>query len=630
MKTNANQDQQSRAAASESSQSEVEQLKGKQTLSPPSLSFNGENPPANNNPNNTPIQRKLPEEVQGHMESSFGTSFADVNIHTDSQEATNVNALAFTQGNNIHFAPGQFKPNTSAGKELIGHELTHVVQQRAGKVQPTTSVNGKAVNDDTGLEAEADQMGRQVAQAKAAPSTNPVAPFQLQNPQGGVIQNKVIQRWNPFGGIIDSVRSGADAIAKQMFLAKNQYGPQDLAPPTQIGGFSAMYHPRSGPDGSLLVYVSTAVNFQDGLSIDGSGNVTDNTGELSDAVSDIMGEPVANRAAQVARFQWTAQEKIDHLEHFKDRCDEAEDAWSTSSHGQRFFIDKENWQDIEAGVSVVILVNDTPTGIEHLTTTVNKVPTSGGYSAGAWVSSGSATDARDSGMTIDSNNNTKNETSTFLRETVYFRDGSARLTASARNQLRNFVMLYQDSANNTITNKLKLVGRASSSGEEASNSILAQKRIDAVENALKTSVTGPESGANFPALADARIETDNQGETGAGEGEEWRRVDIIIGSGEVQNTVIHEFGHVFGLDDEYVTDPSESVLDGGTGGVTGTRTGHDSTSHAEFANSGGDNSVYEMNDSIMSVGNEVRSNHMVTFNWALRELTGKSEWKIKS
>ena len=44
-------------------------------------------------------------------------------------------ALAYTQGTDIHFAPGQFEPDTSAGQQLLGHELTHVIQQAEGRVQ---------------------------------------------------------------------------------------------------------------------------------------------------------------------------------------------------------------------------------------------------------------------------------------------------------------------------------------------------------------------------------------------------------------------------------------------------------------------------------------------------------------
>ncbi|MCB9235678.1 MAG: DUF4157 domain-containing protein [Bacteroidia bacterium] len=109
----------------------------------------------------------MPETVQTKMEQSFGTDFSNVNIHQNSGEASSMNALAYTQGNDVHFAPGQFKPDTSQGQELLGHELTHVVQQRAGRVQPTAQEKGFSVNDDKSLESEADTMGAKAARGES-------------------------------------------------------------------------------------------------------------------------------------------------------------------------------------------------------------------------------------------------------------------------------------------------------------------------------------------------------------------------------------------------------------------------------------------------------------------------------
>ena len=109
---------------------------------------------------------KLPDEVQTKMEGAFGTSFADVNIHKNDNSATDMGALAYTQGKDVHFAPGQYNPGTQKGQELIGHELTHVEQQKAGRVQPTAQGKGMDVNDDPKLENEADEMGKKAAEGK--------------------------------------------------------------------------------------------------------------------------------------------------------------------------------------------------------------------------------------------------------------------------------------------------------------------------------------------------------------------------------------------------------------------------------------------------------------------------------
>lgn len=125
-----------------------------------------------------PLQKKsdnsngLPAPVQNQMEGALGADFSNVNIHANSQSATDVGALAYTQGNDVHFAPGQYNPESSSGQELIGHELTHVVQQREGRVQPTTQAKGLPVNDDKGLEDEADAGGRKAVQMKGAGNSN--------------------------------------------------------------------------------------------------------------------------------------------------------------------------------------------------------------------------------------------------------------------------------------------------------------------------------------------------------------------------------------------------------------------------------------------------------------------------
>lgn len=103
----------------------------------------------------------IPDAVKQRMEDSFGTDFSSVRVHPDSSKAPEVGALAYTQGTDIHFAPGQFKPDTAAGQELLGHELTHVVQQAEGRVQPTTEIGGMPVNDNEALEHEADVRGAQ-------------------------------------------------------------------------------------------------------------------------------------------------------------------------------------------------------------------------------------------------------------------------------------------------------------------------------------------------------------------------------------------------------------------------------------------------------------------------------------
>lgn len=101
----------------------------------------------------------LPAVVQRKMESLFGTSFADVRVHVGLQ-ARQIGAQAFTLGTDLYFAPGQYDPASAHGQRLLGHELTHVVQQRQGRVRNPFG-SGVAVVQDPSLEAEAERMGIQ-------------------------------------------------------------------------------------------------------------------------------------------------------------------------------------------------------------------------------------------------------------------------------------------------------------------------------------------------------------------------------------------------------------------------------------------------------------------------------------
>jgi len=93
----------------------------------------------------------MSESVQSEMESNFGTDFSDVRVHTDSRAqemSKDLNAKAFTHGNDIYFGAGNYSPKTESGKHLLAHELTHTVQQSQGIqrkiIQKTEGGNGSA------------------------------------------------------------------------------------------------------------------------------------------------------------------------------------------------------------------------------------------------------------------------------------------------------------------------------------------------------------------------------------------------------------------------------------------------------------------------------------------------------
>ena len=76
--------------------------------------------------------RPMSERTARQMEQAFGADFSNVNIHTDSESDSlnkDMHSLAFTNGADIYFAEGKYNPDSSSGKTLLAHELTHVIQQ---------------------------------------------------------------------------------------------------------------------------------------------------------------------------------------------------------------------------------------------------------------------------------------------------------------------------------------------------------------------------------------------------------------------------------------------------------------------------------------------------------------------
>ena len=102
----------------------------------------------------------LPDNLKSGIESLSGISMDGVKVHYNSPQPAQLNALAYAQGTDIHVAPGQ--------EQHLPHEAWHVVQQAQGRVQPTMQMmESVPVNDDPGLEHEADVMGAKALQVPA-------------------------------------------------------------------------------------------------------------------------------------------------------------------------------------------------------------------------------------------------------------------------------------------------------------------------------------------------------------------------------------------------------------------------------------------------------------------------------
>jgi hypothetical protein len=93
----------------------------------------------------------MPDKLKAGLEQLSGIDLSAARVHYKSSEPAQLNAFAYTQGKDIHVGPSQ--------EQSLPHEGWHVVQQMQGRVKPTIQTKGIMINDDDGLEREADVMG---------------------------------------------------------------------------------------------------------------------------------------------------------------------------------------------------------------------------------------------------------------------------------------------------------------------------------------------------------------------------------------------------------------------------------------------------------------------------------------
>ena len=181
--------------------------------------------------------QSLDSGARAEMESAFGENFGDVRIHTDSQAekaAEELNARAFTRGRDVYFGRGEYQPSTREGRELLAHELTHVVQQGgSSSIEQAQAIDQRS--DE--FEQEADHAARailsggsaSVLKRSAAPS------LQCQSSAGGPapkIPGAIDLNHELHGGLAGGVSYAYDASARQLTLT----GPPHMSVSSVDGG----------------------------------------------------------------------------------------------------------------------------------------------------------------------------------------------------------------------------------------------------------------------------------------------------------------------------------------------------------------------------------------------------------
>ncbi len=153
----------------------------------------------------------LKDETQQQMSQRLGEDFSEVRVHADADShdlSEQLQARAFTTGNDVFFRQGEYNPHSSAGQELLAHELTHVVQQREGKVD--LGGDGMQVNepDDT-YEHEADNVAKKVV--------SPAGPTETSGSMGESRMANSVQRQDaPEEDILEKPIQRQDALEEDI------------------------------------------------------------------------------------------------------------------------------------------------------------------------------------------------------------------------------------------------------------------------------------------------------------------------------------------------------------------------------------------------------------------------------
>ena len=149
----------------------------------------------------------LPDTLKAGVESLSGLSLDDVHVHYHSSKPAQVQALAYTQGTEIHVGPGQ--------ERHLAHEAWHVVQQKQGRVKPTLQAKGMKINDDQGLEREADVMGIRATQAYTTPYTTlSVSSIPCSSEQSSTIQRIKLGNYETKEGSVEKKGDGEGKVGE--------------------------------------------------------------------------------------------------------------------------------------------------------------------------------------------------------------------------------------------------------------------------------------------------------------------------------------------------------------------------------------------------------------------------------
>jgi outer membrane protein OmpA-like peptidoglycan-associated protein len=391
------------------------------------------------------------------------------------------------------------------------------------------------------------------------------------------------------------------------FMSKS-YSQKNIHPSTGRGLFDAAYEPATG---QMTVTVRVAFNFR-------TGNILDPTWLA--AVGGFPG--LLSSGFTASDFIWTDDEKKAWAE---NAIREVQDLWSEQ---YVFYCKTPGWESLPA-VHVNVHIEQGPPDASQWVIDVNKWPTDAGIeesmdvpAAGATQSHGRLQEStRDAGGITDPDKEERvRDTRTRQRYgqvdtdnpgIVFFAQGSSTVSGPDVADLHKFGATL--GAPDIPPFPVVLTAHASSEGEADRNMRLSEDRARNVANEIV------QGGAKTQPTEIPK------GEEGATEDPTWRMVEIDVKDFRaIQTTVMHEFGHILGLGDEYPTADATPP----TSRPVGTPVAHSAL--AQRLIPGQQPILARHDESIMSNGEQVRPYHYVTFLEALGTITGVAgAWDIR-
>ncbi len=554
------------------------------------------------------IQKSFGGHDLSGVQSHVGGKAASANKAMGSSAYATSNHVAFKSSPDLHTA---------------AHEAAHVVQQRTG-----VSVPGGVGQAGDRYEKHADSVANAVVQGQSA---EPLL-SQFGGGGGAAVQHKK----GKGGGGKAGGKGGAGGKAgdqaamfeaAEKFVGKGPIGPHKYTPPTGLGGFDTWYWPWNGPDGDQDIDMSVKVQFINPVSWKG-GKAVPADAECQD-VADTINAFKSAKAKQnaIAQFQWGGSSKGWSANLQKTVVG----AWG--SNAPFFRVEKPGWRWVGAKPVFNVEVGDGVKGADdHVQVKAYKHPPTRDWendpdTRGLEMGWGSYQWKQDRNQVMVLGSQDNKQTKGFSVD-VPFKTGSSALDhPDANDRINDAHHGYfgapgvAGSTKPTIT----LTGKTSATGSKRRNRILANKRVASVRNKLAA------LGWNVKTRVTSQGVGESQASTRAGEENRDRdRVVTISLDGSGQTTSVHEFGHAFGLADEYANRSSKKMGSklgaiSGTGGVAGEQSDHGGLAKKMGVKEG---AIYENSENLMSVGNKLKPQHYATFHDALCKCTGIGEWKL--